>query len=101
MYRLLAIILVCSLSTPAHAKEKCTSMCPFFNAWAITQVCRNLTFNDNGRQTDKDFGDLRTLKRQALAVVKRWPNACRPDCKWEAEAPDDIDEVCHYLKEVK
>jgi hypothetical protein len=63
--------------------------------------CHNLAFNENGRRTDKDYGDLRALKRQALATVKRWPDACHPNCKWEAEAPDDIDDTCQFLKEVK
>jgi hypothetical protein len=95
------IILVCVLAAPAHAKEKCTSMCHFFNAWAITQVCRNLTFNEDGRRDDKIFGDFRVLKRQALAIVKRWPNACHPSCKWDGDAGDDSDDTCQYLKEVK
>jgi hypothetical protein len=83
--------------TPADAKEKCTSMCHFFAACALTQICRNLILNEDGRSTDKEFGDLRSLKRQALADVKRWPHACHPDCM--AEASDDLEGTpCQYLK---
>jgi hypothetical protein len=90
-----------NIAAPALAREKCTSMCHFFNAWAITQVCKNLTFNDAGRQEDKDYGDFRGLKRRALAIVKKWPNACHPNCKWDGDAGDDSDDTCMYLQPAK
>jgi hypothetical protein len=83
--------------TPADAKEKCITMCHFFDAWAVTQVCHDLIFNEDGRRTDKEFGNWRSLKRQALADVKRWPDTCHPDCM--AKASDDFNGTpCQYLK---
>jgi hypothetical protein len=95
------IILVCALATPASAKEKCTSMCHFFDAWALTKLCKNLALNEDGVKDDKVFGDMRSLKRQALKDMRKVSAACHPDCKWDAEAPDIEGTPCQYLKEVK
>jgi TPR repeat protein len=93
-----AATIALALSTPAAAKEKCTSMCHFFDAWALTKVCSNLAFNEAGIRDDKDYGDLQSLKRQALRDVRHWPNACHPSCVSDT---DDNKEgtVCQYLKE--
>jgi hypothetical protein len=32
-----------ALATPAWAKEKCTSECHLFEAWAMAHLCPNLT----------------------------------------------------------
>jgi len=41
------------LSGPAWAKEKCTSECHLFTAWAMARLCPNLTLVHTP-ETDED-----------------------------------------------
>ena len=96
--RLFLIILAGGLVSPAIAKEKCTSMCHFFDAWALAKICPNLALNEDGIKTDKAFGDLKTLKSQSLQMIRLRKDGCNIDCKWNAEAPDVEGTPCQYLK---
>jgi hypothetical protein len=98
-------IAICALTAPAHAKEKCTSMCHFYEAWAITKLCTNLTLNDGWQREDRDLAHDKAfrkthdiLKRQVLKETRADPDACNIDCQWRKEAPDGLEGTpCQYL----
>jgi hypothetical protein len=100
------------LSSPAWAREKCTSECHLFDAWAMALLCSNLTLiHTPGTDADyKIFFDgsrpMRQLQADALRRVRRniaiGKDACHPtniedhDC---TGTEDDVGTVCQYVKE--
>ena len=107
-------------SGPAWTKEKCTSECHLFAAWAMAQLCPNVTLIHTP-ETDADYKEffdgsrpmrelqgnaLRDLRR-AIAVDRKY--ACHPtNTMTEGNRPkectgteDDVGTVCQYVKERK
>lgn len=110
------------LSGPAWAKEKCTSECHLFEAWAMAQLCPNLTLIHTP-ETDADYKEFfdgsrpsRQLQNDALRWQRGWmrhgfvdlgygpheplapegSTACHPKC---TGTEDDEGTVCQYVKE--
>jgi len=102
--RLNIVLLALALASQASAwpGAKCTSMCHFFDAWSLTQLCANLAFNENGVFTDKAFGDLRIMKRRALkfdrAARAKGEDICHPACMKDSD-DDKAGTPCEFLKE--
>lgn len=109
MKRLALVLAVAAAGiAPASAKEKCTSMCHLFDAWAMAQSCPNLTLihnptNDRTYREDLDPRSRvnRELMADALKVVKQQialhpQQACHVDCKG---TDDDEGTVCQYVSE--
>jgi hypothetical protein len=119
------ITLVLALAAPAYsgpawAKEKCTSECYLFAAWAMAQLCPNVTLIHTP-QTDKDYKEffdgsrpMRELQADALRDLRRAiavdrKNACHPTNTMTEDnrpkectgAEDDVGTVCQYVKERK
>jgi hypothetical protein len=100
------IILVVALTAPAAAKEKCTSMCHFYEAWALAKLCPKLMLNEDGAAEDKaDSSDRKfsrthaALKRQVLGEMRHATAACNIDCKWDKEVRDELEGTpCQYLR---
>lgn len=100
--------LAASFAGPAPAKEKCTSMCHFYEAWALSKLCPKLVLNadaireDKADSNDNAFSKIHDrLKRQVLGDMKANRDACDIDCKWKAEAPDPEElegTPCQYLR---
>jgi hypothetical protein len=104
---------------PASAKEKCTSECHLFTAWAMARLCPNLTLIHTP-ETDETYRDLldprsrgmRQLMADALRQVQQDividPKlACHPMRPGETSdvectgTEDDEGTVCQYVKERK
>jgi hypothetical protein len=95
----LVFLLVVLSATAAHAEEKCTSMCHFFEAWALTKVCHNLILTDEGRQTERDYSKFHSLFQNALADVKSRANVCNNiECMWITNTNPIEGTACQYLK---
>jgi hypothetical protein len=103
MRRLTVALLLLALTSPApaDAKEKCTSMCHFFVAWALVRLCPNLYFNQDGVRTSREFGDLHEVKKQALkfdlAAKRKGDDVCHPHCMKDS---DHLKEgtACQFLE---
>jgi hypothetical protein len=102
-----------ALVCPAWAKEKCTSECHLFTAWAMARLCPNLTLIHTPG-TDSDYREFldphsrasRQLMADALrqvqqAIVIDPKYACHPMVDDNVECGTDNDEgtVCQYVKE--
>jgi hypothetical protein len=118
-----SIALVVALVAPACgvsalAKEKCTSLCHLFDAWAMARLCPNLTLIHNPA-TDPDYREfldprsrgMRQLMADALRRVQQDividpKHACHP-VRWPGEkdegecsgTEDDEGTVCQYVRE--
>ena len=95
----LLLIMGVLASQPAHATEKCTSMCHMFQAYGMSKVCPNFILNKAYGEDRKWIGNKSATKfeRDGLAAVKRHPEWCNTeyaDCvnsnSWDGT-------VCHYL----
>jgi hypothetical protein len=114
------LLLATVLCVPAWAKEKCTSACHLFEAWAMVQLCPNLTLIHTP-ETDADYKEfvdgsrpMRQLQNDALRWQREWmrhgfveygphvplwpegSTACHPKC---TGTEDDVGTVCQYIKE--
>ena len=117
------ILLVATvLSGPARAKEKCTSECHLFEAWAMAQLCPNLTLIHTP-ETDADYKEFfdgsqpsRQLQNDALHWQRGWmrhgfvdlgygphrTSRARRQDSMSSEmrgTEDDEGTVCQYVKE--
>jgi hypothetical protein len=109
MLAALALLMTTS-GTTVHAKAKCTSMCHLFDAYALAQVCPNLTLNEQYRVDYKDLfepvpgfspaqqqRDILGFKKAAMqGVLERIAKAvdvCASCLKHENEGT-----ACQYLK---
>lgn len=105
------------LSGPAWAKEKCTSECHLFTAWAMARLCSNLTLIHTP-ETDNDYRlfldhrspGMQQLMADALRQVQQDiaidpKRACHPMRAGETGdvectgTEDDGGTVCQYVKE--
>ena len=110
------VVSVCG--DPAWSKEKCTSECHLFAAWAMAQLCPNVTlihtpetdatykaFFDGSRPMRELQADQLRVLRRAIAVDRK--TACHPTNQMmENNKPkectgteDDEGTVCQYVKE--
>lgn len=100
MKRLAFILMLVFSAGPAGARG-CSSMCHFFDAWALTQLCPNLIFNNDGRSTDKGFGDMRSLKQAALKLdmkaISEARDICHPAC-FKLKGDEQDGTPCQYLQ---
>jgi hypothetical protein len=105
-------------SGPGWSKEKCTSECHLFAAWAMAQLCPNITlihtpetdavykatFDGSRPMRELQADQLRILRR-AIAVDRK--TACHPTnqitennrSKECTGTEDDEGTVCQYVKE--
>ena len=79
------------------AEPKCTSMCNFFDAWALQKLCPNLAFAKNGKEMDRDFRGFAALRQAAIRRVSAQADHCHPDCL-KQDIPDEATS-CYYLVE--
>jgi hypothetical protein len=105
------------LTGPAWAKEKCTSECHLFTAWAMARLCSNLTLIHTPK-TDADYRKfldprsrgMRQLMLDALREVRQDiiidpEHACHPMRPGETGdlectgTENDEGTVCQYVKE--
>jgi hypothetical protein len=117
MKTLTTLLLATVLSGPAWAKEKCTSECHLFTAWAMARLCPNLTLihTPETDATYREFLDprsrgMRQLMADALRQVQQDividpKHACHPMGPGETSdvectgTEDDEGTVCQYVKE--
>lgn len=111
------LLLASVLSASAWAKEKCTSECHLFTAWAMARLCPTLTLIHTP-QTDADYREfldprsrgMRQLMADAVRQVQQDividpKHACHPMRPGEASdvectgTEDDEGTVCQYVKE--
>jgi hypothetical protein len=105
----ITILLVATvLSGSAWGREKSTSICHLFSAWAMAQLCPHLTLKHTAGTDSpyKIFSDnsrpMRPLQNDALRNVRHLiavdPKTCHPQC---TGTDDDEGTPCQYLNERK
>jgi hypothetical protein len=115
--RIAIVLALSTYSCPTTAKEKCTSECHLFTAWAMARLCPNLALIHNPA-TDSDYRSflnprsrgMRQLMADAMQQVQQDiiidpKHAChpmRPGEKQDVECSgteDDEGSVCQYVSE--
>jgi hypothetical protein len=112
-----AVLLLIAIGTSAFGREKCTSMCHLFDAWAMSRLCPNLTLihtpdkdADYRAYLDPQSGGMRQLMNDALRRVRQDlvidpKAACHPRRTAEkgyvecSGTDDDEGTVCQYVRE--
>ena len=113
-----AIAITLALTASALAKEKCTSECHLFDAWAMMELCPNVMlihtpatemdykeFFDGSRPMRQLQNDALRRLRLAIAVDRKY--ACHPKNNMTQDGhakectgtDDDEGTVCQYVKE--
>ena len=111
------LALAAVISSANATSPTCTPECPFFRAWALTKVCRNLSFNEAGRYMVKvktlDHGigsESRKILRQEMPWAKHFvgynfkivtdPNACSQCQAYNEERDNETggSSPCRYLQ---